>query len=275
MLSDEQRACRTREFAAVAHEIKRLQTDRHYRETSKSFFAEGVRNFVQAVDNGLRIQRILFSDKLLTAPLARKLVRRCRRSGVPTLNLTPEQFRQVSQTKRASGISAIIRQRWVRLSDASPTQGTCWVLLEKVRSPGNLGTLIRSSEAFGAAGFVLIGNQLDVYSPDVVRASMGSIYKQALVRTNWAALRDWIEHHKVEVLGATPEGGKGLAECEVPKALLLILGEERKGLTPRQRNLCRHLVQIPMEPGIDSLNLGVAGSVFMYEVYRRRREITY
>lgn len=254
--------------AAALKDVTALQTDRRCRDTRGLFFVEGVRNFVQLVDNGFAIECIIFSERLLTAPLARKLVRRCRRSGVYALKVTPEQFRQLPYARRASGVAAIVRQRWTSLNDVSPGQGLCWVLLETVRSPGNLGTLIRSSAAVGGAGFVFIGNGADPFEPAVVRSAMGAIYRQTFIRTDWRALHRWIDQHKCEVVGATPTGTTELHRSDFPRAPLLVLGEEREGLTEQQRDLCRHFVRIPMEHGTDSLNLGVAGSLLMYEVYR-------
>lgn len=267
----EQADRRPADIAARLNDVAALQEDRGFRDARGLFFIEGVRNFVQAVDNGFAIECIIFSERLLTAPLVRKLVRRCRRSGVNGLNVSPEQFRRISHARRASGVAAIVRQRWAGLDDVSPEQGLCWVLLETVRSPGNLGTLIRSSEAFGGAGFVFIGSDADPYGPSVVRSAMGAIYRQPLVRTDWPALRRWIDHHNCAVIGATPSGAADLHRFDCPRAPLLFLGEERKGLTKRQKDLCRHFVRIPMERTVDSLNVGVAGSLLMYEIYRNAR----
>ena len=137
------------EVEAALAEVERLQNNRAYRDACGLFYIEGVRNFVQAMDNRCEIASILFSEKLLTAPLARKLVRNARRSGVRCINLTPEQFRRISRTERASGVGAIAHQPWSKLPDILPQMGLCWVVLETVRSPGNLGTLIRTSEAVG------------------------------------------------------------------------------------------------------------------------------
>jgi TrmH family RNA methyltransferase len=256
--------------AATLAQVKRLQCDRAYRDAKQLFYIEGVRNFLKAVDSGFEIAAITFSEKLLTVPPARKLVRQLRRDGVPTLGITPEQFRQISQTERASGIGAILCQRWHPLPDISATDGLCWVVLETVRSPGNLGTLIRTSEAVGGAGFIFIGESIDPFNPDVVRASMGSLFHQQFARTNCSALRRWINRHGYAAVGASPDGIADLHQFVYPQSTLLCLGEERQGLTQQQRSLCQHLVRIPMVGAVDSLNLAIAGSLLMYEVYRSR-----
>lgn len=255
--------------AALA-EVKKLQCDRKYRDRSGLFYIEGVRNFVQAHDSNFDLSTILFSEKLLTAPLARKLVRQNRRAGVDSISLTPEQFRRISITERASGVGAIARQRWFGLQDVSPLSGLCWVALETVRSPGNLGTLIRTSEAVGGAGFIFIGDRADPFDPDVIRASMSAIFCQKFVRASLPALRDWMRRYHCQAIGASPDGTADFHQFDYPRSTLLFLGEERQGLTQQQRDLCQHLVRIPMVGIADSLNLAVAGSLLMYEVYRSR-----
>jgi RNA methyltransferase, TrmH family len=247
----------------------RLHRDRHLRDTSKLFFIEGVRNFVRVIDHHFELETILYSEKLLTAPLARKLVRQARRDGVPTLSLTPEQFRQIAHNERASGVAAIVKQRWAKLSQISPQTGLCWVVLETVRSAGNLGTLIRTSAAVGGAGLILIGDRIDPFDPDVIRASMSGIFGQQFVRASLPQLSDWLKKHHCQAIGASPDGKLDLHQFDYPRSTVLFLGEERQGLTTQQRDLCHHLVRIPMVGDADSLNLGVAGSLFLYEVYRQ------
>lgn len=270
MNRSERAAPRPANVAAILREVEAIQTDRRIRTARGVFFIEGVRNFVQAIDNGFVFDRIIFSERLLTAPLARKLVRRCRRCGVACTNLSPEQFRTVSLSRRASGVAAIVKQRWLNLEDIPPDKGLCWVLLETVRSHGNLGTLIRSSNAVDGAGFVFVGKNIDPYAPAVIRSAMGALFQQTFVRTEWYDLQRWINHRKRVVIGAAPDGASDFHHFDFPRAPVLFLGEERKGLTPRQRDLCHHLVQIPMASGVDSLNLSVAGSLFLYEIYRAR-----
>lgn len=251
-------------------EVKKLQVDRTHRDACGLFYVEGVRNFIQVMDNGFEVVTIVFSERLLTAPLARKLVRQARRAGVSTLALTPEQFRQISRTERASGVGVIVRQQWARLQEISPQSGLCWMVLETVRSPGNLGTLIRSSEAVGGAGFIFVGHHADPFDPNVIRATMGALFRQQFVRTGFHALRRWIGRHDCQVVGASPDGTTDLHQFHYPRSMLFFLGEERKGLTQQQRDLCQHLVRIPMVGRADSLNLAVAGSLLLYEVYRSR-----
>src|SRR5262245_3206246 len=251
-------------------EVRRLQADRAHRDARRTFFVEGVRNIVHAIESGCHIETLVYSEKLLIVPIARRLVRDRCRSGTPTLHISPEAFRQISTTPRASGVGAIVAQRWSPLHGASPRAGLCWVVLEAVRSEGNLGSLIRTSEAIGGAGFILLGSQIDPFSPAVVRASMGALFRQTLIRTNDRSLRNWVRRHRCRVIGASPDGSGELHRFDYPRPTILVLGEERRGLTPLQRDLCSDFVRIPMVGAADSLNLAVPGSLLLYEVYRAR-----
>lgn len=256
---------------AVLLKVEKLQRDRAYRDDRGLFYIEGVRNFIRVMDRGFEVATILYNERLLTAPIARKLVRRSRREGIPTLSVTPEQFRRVSHSERASGVGAIVRQPWLKLQEISLQAGLCWVVLETVRSPGNLGTLIRSSEAVGGAGFIFVGKKIDPFAPDVVRASMGSLFNQKLIRTDFATLRAWMRRQACRAIGASPDGNIDLHQFGYSDSTtLLFLGEERKGLTEQQRRLCENFVRIPMVGEVDSLNLAVAGSLLLYEVYRSK-----
>jgi TrmH family RNA methyltransferase len=165
-----------------------------------------VRNFVAAVDAGFSIETLLYSEKLLTAPLARKFVRQLKCAGVPFARVSPEAFRSISRVEHASGVAAILHQRIQTLEQIQPDQSSCWTVLSHVQSLGNLGSLLRTSAAIGAAGFILLGPRIDPYEPVVVRATMGALFKQTLVRTNVERFRHWTQRHQVTVIGASPDG---------------------------------------------------------------------
>lgn len=256
------------ELAPTLTLINQLIADRYTRDRQGRFFLEGVRNFVAAVDHGLAIEAIIYSERLLTAPLARKLVRQLKRSGVSALRVSPEQFRSISRTPRAAGVGAIIRQPLTGLPGNISSAPPCWIALSRLRSPGNFGTLIRTAAATGAAGFILLGDQIDPFHPSVVRASMGAIMGQRLVRASMVEFQSWVRTHRLQVVGAAPSGIVLYTQLRYRPPLVLLLGEERAGLTAAEQELCHAIVRIPMAAGTDSLNLGVAGSLLLYEIQR-------
>jgi len=128
-MKDEQRAdYRQLDAAPTLTRIRKLQDDRGYRDQHRLFFVEGVRNFVTAIDHGFSIETLLYSEKLLTVPLARKLVRQSKRAGVPFARVSPEVFRSISRTERASGVAAIFHQRIKTLEQVRPGKFSCWTV---------------------------------------------------------------------------------------------------------------------------------------------------
>ncbi len=254
----------------VLTQVCKLQKSRVYRDEQNLFYLEGVRNFLQVAQNDFEIVTILYSEKLLIVPPARQVVRKLRRSGIDTVKLTPEQFRRISLKEKASGIAAIVKQKWTKLHHLAGNSGLCWVALEKVRNSGNLGTLIRTSEAIGGNGFILIGKTIDPYHYDVIRATMGALFHQQLIRTSYSSLAHWIRRRNMEVIAASPEAEVDFHHFKYPRSTILFLGEERKGLSDRQKALCNRLIRIPMVGNSDSLNLAVAGSLMLYEIYKYR-----
>jgi TrmH family RNA methyltransferase len=268
-MKDENRAdYRQLDTAPTLTRIRKLQSERGYRDQHRLFFVECVRNFVTAIDHGCSVETLLYSEKLLTAPLARKFVRQLKRAGVPFARVSPEEFRSISRAEHASGVAAILHQRIQTLEQIQPDRFSCWTVLSQVKSLGNLGTLVRTSAAIGAAGFILLGQQIDPYEPVVVRSTMGALFKQTLVRTNIESLRSWTKRHRLSVIGASPDGVVEYDRVRYARPTVLMLGHERSGLTDEQRSLCRQIVRIPMVGGADSLNLAVAGSLLLYAVFR-------
>lgn len=260
------------ETAALLRRMTQLYAERRVRDRTGLFFVEGVRNLVMAVDRGWSLESLLFSDTLLTSGLARSMVRDLRRRGVPVARASPEEFRSISRARRASGVAAVVRQEESALHRVRPRRsGASWLVLSEIRSPGNLGTLLRTSAAAGGAGVILVGGAVDPYDPLVVRASMGALFAQRFVRTGVAQLASWIRRHRLQLVGASPDGSIEHFDWPPRAPPLIALGEERAGLSDELRALCDVLVRIPMARGVDSLNISVAGSLLLYEVVRSRR----
>jgi len=249
--------------------IKKLQTDSGFRQQMRLFYLEGVRNFLRAVTHRYDISCIYYSKHLLSTVSARQTIRRLKRTGVPSFNVSPEQFRSISSNNRASGIGAIATIPHHSLHKTPLRSGLCWIVLDNIRSAGNFGTLIRTSEAAGSAGFLLLNRQIDPYSPETLRASMGSIFSQRFIYSSREQFIHWINRHKATLIGATTNAAIDYQRFNYPASPLIFLGEERKGLSDDQKHLCHYQVRIPMAGDCDSLNLGVAGSLILYEVMRR------
>jgi len=143
------------------------------------------------LDGGYVVESLVQSEILLQNPYAHQRIRLARSVGVPSIRLSPEQFRRVSATARASGIGAVARQRWAPLELVDPGDGLCWIATRYLRSAGNLGTILRTAEATGTTGLIVLGNELDPFDRAVIRASMGSLFGLKLSRTCVEAFSAW------------------------------------------------------------------------------------
>lgn len=250
--------------------ICQLQQQAH-RERTQRHFVEGIRQVLQALDGGMTMEHLVLSPVLMHNPYLQKRIRMAARSGVPVTQLQPEEFRQVSTTPHASGVGAIVRQHWTPLERANPLAGLCWLAVGALRSPGNLGTILRTAHAAGAAGLVVMDRSLDVFRPEVVRASMGSVFALQLVRASPKQLASWCHQAGSTVVGTSPTGQGHYCQVPVASPLVVLVGEERGGLTAQQLAVTTHVVRIPMAAGADSLNVAVATGVVLFDLLRRRQ----
>jgi RNA methyltransferase, TrmH family len=273
MQRSDQRRERRSDFPPSSHpildRISGLIHKRH-RDLSGLHFVEGYRTVIQALEAGVSFETIIFSEVLCAHATAQKRVRLAKRAGVAVTRVSPEEFRRISRTPRASGLGAVLRQHWTPLERIDPRQGLCWLAVGLVRSPGNLGTILRTAEAVGAGGVLFLGESTDAFDPAVIRATLGGIFRLRLVRTSAGAFQEWARRHGCRVLALSPSATSLYTEAPLKAPLVIFLGEERQGLTPEERSLCTHAARIPILGRADSLNVGVAAGVMLYEVLRRR-----
>jgi RNA methyltransferase, TrmH family len=253
---------------SVLDRIRRL-SDRRERERTGLHFAEGLRPVLEALEASVPVETLLYSERLCWNSSAQKRVRLAARAGLPILRVTPEEFRTVSRTPRASGLGAVLRQQWTPLERIDPRRGICWLVMGSIRSPGNLGTILRTAEAAGAGGALFLDPSTDPFDPDVVRSTMGGIFRLEITRTSLEEFRGWARRHGMHVWGASPRGEAPYFEAPLRTPLAILLGEERQGLTSDEMGLATDTVRIPIPGRADSLNVGVAAGILLYEVLRR------
>ena len=252
--------------------VKAIRDLRHRKERERSglFFVDGIHLVAAAVELCAAIESLVVAPDLLSSRFARDLLREQRQRGVDCLEVTAEVFESLASKEAAQGIGAVVRQRWERLERAPPA-GDCWVALEAVHYPGNLGTIMRTGDAVGVAGAILLGPTTDPYDPAAVRASMGAIFSQRLVRAGLDQLAAWARRHGCTVVGTSPAAALDYQSVAYRPPLVLLMGSESRGLSAEGLALCDTVVSIPMVGHNDSLNLSVAASVMLYEIFNQRR----
>jgi TrmH family RNA methyltransferase len=170
-------------------------------------------------------------------------------------------------------VLAVFHQRWAPVPEAARIANKdVWLALEEVRDPGNLGTIIRTVDAAGARGVILIGACCDPYSRECVRASMGSIFAVPLVKMSREAFLEWRGAWKGDVVGTHLGSAEDFRNVSYRGPTLLLMGSEGPGLSEAMAMACTRLVKIPMAGRLDSLNLAVATALLLYEI--RKPQLT-
>ncbi len=244
--------------------------ERKERDRAGLFFVEGIRLAVEAAQLGADIQTLVVASTLLKSPMALEMVEQQRQSGVNVLDVTAEVFDSISGKEGPQGIGAVVRQKWESLGAMQPGDGLCWVALDEPQDPGNIGAVLRTADAAGCAGVILLGHSADPYDPAALRASMGAVFSQRLVRADFSDLAAWARAHGAAMVGTSGSGQVEYRAAAYRFPLVLLMGSERAGLSAEQQAACDMVVRIPMVGRSDSLNLAVATGVMLYELYARR-----
>lgn len=244
---------------------------REERQRTGLYYAEGVRFVALAAQHRIPVEMLVVCRALMEHPFARKLVQQQKRRGTPMVEVPASVFRDLSRAEEPQGIGAVMRQRWERLEQIKPGDELCWIAHQAVRSPGNLGTILRTSEAVGGAGIILLDETTDPYDPASVRSTMGAIFSQRFVRTTIATFQRWKRKHRYVLVGTSPSAERDYHAVSYRQPTILLMGEERKGLPPELQSLCDMMVCIPMVGEADSLNLAIATGILLYEVFNQRR----
>lgn len=250
----------------------RLLADRKHRRREGAFVVEGLQPVWCAVEAGWRIESLIIAPDLLTGAPAQRMVEERERCGVPVARLSADLFKRLVDRDGPGGLAAIVRTRIGALSTLAVPPGAVFVALYRIANPGNLGTIIRTADAVGAAGVILIGDTADPFSPPAVKASMGSLFAVEVAHTpDPAEFFAWASRHGVTVLATSGAADEEHWDADYRPPLAFLLGSEREGLPPDLLAGASRRLRIPMVGTVDSLNIGVAASIMLYEARRFAR----
>lgn len=252
--------------------LRSLQTPQG-RSRTGLYLIEGIRHVARAAEERAPIQSLFLSPAVLSNPFGQKLARKLRQSGIPSEHLTPQLYRDLTFAAEPQGLGAVVRQQWASIEDVRPSTRSLWLAVESIDSPGNLGTIIRTAEATGVTGLIVIGTNADPYDPTAIRASMGSLFSRKLVRCSIREFTDWARAFQVALVGSSPTGLLDYRSfcCRWPTALLI--GSEKHGLSEHLAESCDFTIRIPMVSRGDSLNAAVAAGILLYELFEQRRAL--
>jgi TrmH family RNA methyltransferase len=243
---------------------------RKERDRTGLCLAEGIRIVAEALQVGAPVETLVAAPELLRSRFAQDLVADHRHAS-RYLEVSARVFGSISSKEGPQGLAAVVRQRWEPLAQVRLGTDLCWIVLDGPQDPGNLGTIARTSDAVGGTGIMLLGESADPYDPNALRASMGAMLSQRLVRASRSEFVAWATSRAYPVVGTSDAAPTEYRAVEYRAPLLLLMGSERQGLAVELRALCDPLVRIPMVGRSDSLNLAVASSLVLYELFHQQR----
>jgi TrmH family RNA methyltransferase len=252
--------------------VKRVRAlaDRKYRRRESAFVVQGIQPVWQAVDAGADIEVLLVAPELLRHRGALEMVDAQTAGGVPVARLTAELFGRISDREAPTGLAAIVHGEPTTLGALAVPGDAVFVALHTVGNPGNVGTIIRTASAIGAAGVILIGPSADPHDPAAVKASMGALFSVPVATAPTAGeFMSWAGDRGVCVAATSARASISCWDATWQLPLVLLLGSEGTGLPDHLLGAADLRVAIPMTGTAESLNLAVAAGVLLYEVRRR------
>jgi len=240
-----------------------------YRERTSLFMAEGMKLVWEGLEQGFEIETLIFSQTMGGHHLVGKMAARIVAKGGLVIKTDDKIMGSLTRRDNPQMVVGVFRQNWQQLETTDLRQNDVYVALDRVRDPGNLGTIIRTCDAVGVKGVILIGETSDPYSLEAVRATMGSIFAVKLFRLSELAFLQYCAHFRGRLVGTHLKGSKDYRQMIKSKdPLILLMGNEQQGLSASLADHCHELVHIAQRGRADSLNLAVATAVMLYELHR-------
>lgn len=252
----------------IVKDIKAL-SDKKHRDETRSFMAEGLKLVIDALELGFEIRTLVYAKNVKEKPQVVQCATKTVARGGLVLEVSEKVLSSITRRDNPQMVVGIFTQRWTPLRDLKPKTGETYVALDRVRDPGNLGTIIRTADAAGASGVILVGEATDPFSMETVRATMGSVFAMPLVKTNVADFLAWKKTAGVEVVATHLAGAVDYRTIDYrKKPVVLLMGNEQSGLPDELARAADALARIPQAGRADSLNLAIATGVMLFEARR-------
>lgn len=258
----------------LVREVAALKSRRE-RDRSERTLVEGLREAERAAEAGLALVWLLLAPELWPAAhreAAEALQGAATARGAEVIELSPDAFRRLSLREHPDGIALVARTPVRGLERLTLPAEPLVLVLDGIEKPGNVGALLRTADAAGVDGVLITGEGTDLQNPNVIRASMGSLFALPLAETSRAEALVWLHAAGLRLVASTPHAERAHWDADYRGGVAVALGSEHAGLPAAWLDAAAQQVRIPMRSrAADSLNVGVAGAVLLFEAMRQRR----
>ncbi|WOS63136.1 TrmH family RNA methyltransferase [Sinorhizobium fredii] len=252
----------------IIKDIRALAQKKH-RDETRSFMAEGLKLVIDALDLGWKIKTLVYAKAAKGKPQVEQVAARAVARGGLVLEVSEKVISTITRRDNPQMVVGIFEQRYQPLKDIRPKDGETYVALDRVRDPGNLGTIIRTADAAGASGVILIGETTDPFSLETVRATMGSVFAMPVARASVEEFIRWQKSVGVQVVATHLSGSVDYRTIDYrSKPVVVLMGNEQAGLPVELAREAGALARIPQSGRADSLNLAIATGLMLFEARR-------
>lgn len=255
----------------IVKEIKGLALKKN-RDAQKLFMAEGLKLVTDALEMGWKVRTLVYGTQMVGQIHLVEIAEKARLQGAYILEVTDKVLTAISRKDNPQMVIGIFEQQWHSLDDLAADANKpndVLIALDRVRDPGNLGTIIRTADASGVKGIVLVGDATDPFSLEAVRATMGSIFNMKIAKVREEEMIAWSANYKGDIIGTHLDGAVDYRTIDYSRnPCVLFMGNEQKGLPPELAKICDSLAYIPMAGKADSLNLAISTGVMLFEMKR-------
>ena len=244
--------------------------NRRFRDDEKRTLLEGYRAITRAVQCGMKIEECFYCPAMFLGSNENALLAKLAENGAKTSETTAPVFAKLAYRDRPEGLMAIAEVREHRLESMPLVKNGLYLVAERIEKPGNLGAILRSADAAGANGIIVCDKCTDIYNPNVITASTGTLFSVPLAESSSAEAATWLKKNGIRTLAATPHTDKNYTEVDMAAGIAIIVGAEQYGLSNFWLDNADLKVKIPMLGLADSLNVATATTILLYESARQR-----
>jgi RNA methyltransferase, TrmH family len=254
--------------------VKRVRAlrDKKHRKREGLFLAEGLRILTEAREAGVLPEMLFHAPGGLDHPLATTLAHAIEAAGGDVIITSADILAKISGKENPQALVGVYRDCLTPLEMLDRAHADIWIVAQSLRDPGNLGTILRTGDAVGAGGLILIDDCVDPFSVEAVRASMGALFTQSITLCRWDEFLLWLRSGPGQLIGTSLKTDHDYQDPVYSSPAFLLVGNEAQGLPADYESACDVLVKIPMLGKADSLNAAVATAVMAYELLNQKRK---
>jgi len=252
-------------FSNPTVKFLRSLRDKKHRKAAGRFLAEGLRLLTDARESGHLPEVLVMSTSRDPHPLLDRLEADVLAAGGEVLELAPDLLAKITGKDNPQAVAGVFTEFDTALTKLDRSAAKIWLVAQALRDPGNLGTMLRTGDAVGAGGLILIDDCADPFSAEAVRASMGAVFTQKIGQARWDEFLPWLRGGAGQLVAASLRDAVDYRSAPYAAPCFLMVGNESRGLPEEYELACDLRVTMPMKGRADSLNAAVAGAVLAYE----------